>query len=529
LIDGLSEDGATIWPFSNYIGDDLGKADRLIARFADQGYTQIKAYSQLDHRSLGALGKACRERGLRLVGHCPNPLTFEEAIDLGMSCFEHLTNIFHGHLLVDLPFEGRPKAWNPESARKMCRMIIDHSDMEALRKLGELMAQRQVWNCPTATVWQGSTAGPEDTSDPRLDYMPLQTKGWWTSRISEGAEAAEIRQLGKEVNQRSIEVMSLLREEGAPLMVGTDTPNPFTFPGFSVHDEIDNFLAAGYSPYEALRAATTEPARFIGEEDDWGLVAEGMRADLVLVGGDPLVDVRVLRHPWAVVSNGFFLSRSDLDALLQARVDEVKGVPSIEQDHLEHSERSHHLTETFGGVVAGKICCHAIPRPDGGILVEEDHSNPSQSIRRRVFLGPDRKLVRAEQVRSTKIGEESFEIEREGEGYKSLFKGLDGYEVASSFESPPLFTSESFGFSAVVEALSSLPAGQEVDALSFDNDELSVVPFKVSRTDDEVVIEWMREGTPTKQTYKLGPDGLAEGVSDGVWLPREILRDESAS
>lgn len=109
---------------------------------------------------------------------------------------------------------------------------------------------------------------------------------------------------------------------------GTDTPNPFVYPGFSLHDELALLVEAGLSPRSALAAATTAPAEFLGATDSLGAVAEGKLADLVLLAGNPLEEIGNTRGITLVVANGRVFSREDLDALLeQVRRERAPGAP----------------------------------------------------------------------------------------------------------------------------------------------------------------------------------------------------------
>ena len=111
--------------------------------------------------------------------------------------------------------------------------------------------------------------------------------------------------------------MALFRRAGVPMMTGTDAPMPEVYPGFSLQDELARFVEAGYTPREALRAATLAPARFLGQEATSGSIAPGKRADLVLLTADPARDVRNTRRIDAVVLGGRLLRRAELDALLR--------------------------------------------------------------------------------------------------------------------------------------------------------------------------------------------------------------------
>jgi len=98
-----------------------------------------------------------------------------------------------------------------------------------------------------------------------------------------------------------------LRDAGAPLLAGTDAGIDVVPPGTSLVVELAELVAAGLSPAEALRAATVNPARFLGVSTELGTVEVGKRADLVLVRGDPLADITRLRAPIGVMLRGRWL------------------------------------------------------------------------------------------------------------------------------------------------------------------------------------------------------------------------------
>jgi imidazolonepropionase-like amidohydrolase len=95
-----------------------------------------------------------------------------------------------------------------------------------------------------------------------------------------------------------------LHDAGAMLLAGTDAGIDLTVPGVSLHDELDEFVASGLTPYEALRASTVDAARFFGDTTEFGTIAVGVRADLVLVDDDPRTGLAGLRHPYAVIIRG---------------------------------------------------------------------------------------------------------------------------------------------------------------------------------------------------------------------------------
>ena len=113
-------------------------------------------------------------------------------------------------------------------------------------------------------------------------------------------------------------------ESGVPFMAGTDSANPSVLPGFSLHDELKLLVTAGFSPREALQAATLSPARYLGRDSELGTIEVGRLADLVLLGGDPLADISNTQRIEAVIVDGRYLSRADLDAMLSRVEAEAK-------------------------------------------------------------------------------------------------------------------------------------------------------------------------------------------------------------
>lgn len=107
-----------------------------------------------------------------------------------------------------------------------------------------------------------------------------------------------------------------MHEAGVPVLVGTDTPDSYCFPGSGFHDELGELSAAGMSNAEILRAATWDAARFLGVEDSFGSVEVGKTADLVLLDANPLADIGNARRIAAVLLGGRVLDREELDELI---------------------------------------------------------------------------------------------------------------------------------------------------------------------------------------------------------------------
>src|SRR6185369_12110006 len=113
----------------------------------------------------------------------------------------------------------------------------------------------------------------------------------------------------KKMFKKEVEIVGQMQRAGVPLLAGTDTGNPFCFPGFSLHDELALLVTAGLTPFQALQAATLNPAKFLGLDKTLGTIEAGKIADLVLLDANPLEDVRNTQRINAVISNGRLFDR----------------------------------------------------------------------------------------------------------------------------------------------------------------------------------------------------------------------------
>lgn len=305
---------------------------------------------------LAALQEANR-LGIRLGGHLPADLDPREAARGGVWSIEHLgpgvtvfaavsskeDEVRASNATRKLPPIPRIKI--PGADRLATRLIkgmvtnpaTATSELEAhaynladgsydQRKAEELAAvfvAHGTWQCPTLIRVHTQQFGdsPEHTQDPRRRYMaPDELRTWDKSsrkfsRLPEGTREALHDHWAAQLR-----MTRTFADAGVPMVAGTDACGAAgIIPGFALHDEFDHLAEAGLDPLTILRMTTTEPARFLGEEGEFGRVAAGMPADLVLLDEDPLDDHTALRKIAGVMRDGSWWTRSDLDAIL-ARV-----------------------------------------------------------------------------------------------------------------------------------------------------------------------------------------------------------------
>lgn len=125
-----------------------------------------------------------------------------------------------------------------------------------------------------------------------------------------------------------LKLVKAMHRSGVKFMAGTDSSVPFVFPGFSLHDELELFVASGFTPFEALQTATRNPAEFLGLIKDLGTLEKGKLADLVILESNPLEDIRNTRKIFGVVINGRYLPKESLQTMLDEAEMKVKKLTS---------------------------------------------------------------------------------------------------------------------------------------------------------------------------------------------------------
>jgi imidazolonepropionase-like amidohydrolase len=186
------------------------------------------------------------------------------------------------------------------------------------------LARNQVWQCPTVVNSVGTAA--DFTSDPGVPFWLRQSVDGWRRTAMERLSASDsATHASRERARRRLEQIRAMHAAKIPFLAGTDAPAGFDLvPGASIHRELQLFVRAGLTPLQALQTATLNPAIFFSKTEDWGTIAPGKIADLVVLARNPLVDITNTRSVMAVVADGRYYSPSDLERL-RLRIMELAG------------------------------------------------------------------------------------------------------------------------------------------------------------------------------------------------------------
>jgi len=233
------------------------------------------------------IAREAKKIGASLAGVVPESVSVVEASDSGQRSIENEDDVM------------RP--CGPPS-RFSCRAVI------------ETLARNRTWVTPTLIKYQPVAHGFDSASThPEwAKYVPGLVKGGWIKRASSVGKGDTVRVRDYFSFSRTRE----LKEAGVRLLAGTDTPQPFVYPGFSLHDELGLMVKSGLTPLEALQTATINPAEYFGMHGALGSIEKGMIADLVLLDANPLADIANTRRINAVIANGRLFDRAALNGLL---------------------------------------------------------------------------------------------------------------------------------------------------------------------------------------------------------------------
>jgi len=295
---------------------------RQLARyFADRKVDFIKIYPNIPRDGFLGLAAEARNLGLGIAGHEPLALSAVEASDAGLLSFEH-ARVF---LLNCFPGAAELRRLDAAATASISwrRRMVDEFDLKSCQPVFDAFVRNHTRYVPTHLTRKMEAFADDEAyrKDPRSRYVPpAQWTAW--NRDADGVVARDRspqgRQTMRDFYTKGLEITKAAHRAGVQVMLGTDSGDSYVFPGFAVHDELQELVTAGLTPAEALRTSTVNGAEFLGRTARAGAIEPGKLADLVLLDANPLADIRNTRKISAVVLNGRYLDRRALDALLAA-------------------------------------------------------------------------------------------------------------------------------------------------------------------------------------------------------------------
>ena len=294
----------------------------------DAGYDFVKLTFWITPEVFGAAVETAAELGMPVVGHVGPAVGLERALAAGMQ-IEHLDQFLEALLPPDVPNEAGVSGlgvWKPENWSS-----LEMVDAAAIPALARRVAQAGVWNTPTLSFLGSSFGTGRSDEELRSGFEWRMVSDEVRADLLRGRERFWAAPPPAALRARYVElrneVTRALFEAGAPLMAGSDAPEWLLLYGFALHRELEALVAAGLPPWDALAAATRVPCTWLGVDDDLGTIAVGKRADLVLLGADPLAEIANTKRIDGLLVRGEWLDRGALDGLLYGAAGRLSRAP----------------------------------------------------------------------------------------------------------------------------------------------------------------------------------------------------------
>ena len=271
--------------------DTPDQARQWVDRYHDAGFQQMKIYSSVKLEELKAVADEAHRLGMTVTGHVPQGLDAFQTIEAGQDQINHL------HYIVDIMHAPFPKDMSRVDRMK-ASAELNLDSPEAQKAITFLKDHHTVVD-PTMALFElfgATTAKPPASFEPGIEKIAPEL----AQPLTDVEPPSERSEIGEKVFQKDIAVVGALHKAGIPIVAGTDQ----AVPGYSLHREIELYVQAGFTPMEAIQAATVVPARAMHLEKDTGTVQKGKRGDLILINGDPLQDIHNTRNVEYVISNG---------------------------------------------------------------------------------------------------------------------------------------------------------------------------------------------------------------------------------
>jgi len=279
--------------------DTPEQARQWVNRYHDAGFQQMKIYSSVKLEEVKAVADEAHRLGMTVTGHVPQGLNAFQTIEAGQDQINHIqyvVDIMHAPFPKDMSRIDRMKAsadlnLDSAEAQKAITFLKDHHTV-----IDPTMALFELFGA--------TTANPPASFEPGVEKIAPEL----AQQLTDVEPPSERSQIGEKLFQKELAVVGALHKAGIPIVAGTDQ----AVPGCSLHREIELYVQAGFTPMEAIQAATIVPARAMHLEKDTGTVEKGKRGDLILINGDPLADIHNTRNVEYVISNGTMYHAAEL-------------------------------------------------------------------------------------------------------------------------------------------------------------------------------------------------------------------------
>ncbi len=291
------------------------EAEQLVRKYKQDGFDLLKVHEGLSLEAYNQIVTTANQVGIPFGGHIADKVGLLHALKSKQLTVEHLDGYLEALEADDSPIRNA----DPQTR---AQKLPFHLDERKIPALAQSTREAGVWNVPTMALWQTFISDESAESlrgRPELKYLPPQMINQWVTQRTNQLKNPNDPAAGKRVLEIRNRMLKALQDSGAKIMLGSDAPQLFSVPGFSLHREMQAMVKAGLTPYQVLETGTRNPAIYLKAAAEFGTIEVGKRADLILLNDNPLKDVANVANRAGVMVRGQWLAESEL----RKKLDEV--------------------------------------------------------------------------------------------------------------------------------------------------------------------------------------------------------------
>lgn len=288
-------------------------ADSIVRAHKAAGFDLLKIGS-ITPEVYRQMAETAHEIDMPFGGHIPEAVGLTGALDARQTSIDHYDRYVEFLVPADEKTQNRTNGFFGSG-------LIDLIDRDKIDEAIHMTLEAGTWNVPTLSLIEllaSDEPAEEIIKRPEMKYMPKQVLEGWVKFKNDYKKREDFQ---PEATSALVEfrrdLTKRLLDAGAPIALGSDAPQFFHVPGFSIHHEMESMVDAGLSPYEVLITGTRAPAEYFGTQEEFGTVLSGRRADLILLNANPLEDITNVQDRAGVMVRGTWLPEEEIQERLK--------------------------------------------------------------------------------------------------------------------------------------------------------------------------------------------------------------------
>lgn len=290
------------------------EASQRAREYKVDGYDLIKTHEGMSLDVFDALAETASEVHIPFGGHVSDYVGLRHALASGQVSIDHLDNYVEALASSD-------DRVDEDRGLRGVGALLESVDESRIPELVRATVEAGAWVVPTMVLWETAFFNDRGSADvlserPEVRYMPTEMVDRWREAVDTRLESTEI-EINRRIASLRRNVLTALHEGGANIAIGTDSPQIFSVPGFAMYHEMALYTEVGMTPYEVLEIGTRRPAEYFDATDEFGTVAVGRRADLLLLSANPTDDISHIRNRVGVMVNGRWILSDEIERRLR--------------------------------------------------------------------------------------------------------------------------------------------------------------------------------------------------------------------